>query len=482
MSKKAKLLAAGSLIIAALVLGECGVVGPYSIEHGRTSYNEVIHQTSADQLFLNLIRIHQSEMPLFMDVTEVDASVLIQGAITGGTAGIGATKGTSGGTLAGEVSNVAGTGEYQESPVVRYQPLQGQPLIAQVNSPISADSISNLLSSWSVASVLTFTLDRLTKDYSDYGVAINAIIDLDAYGALIIQATASENSNAKQSTTIKTKDGTTVSIPVTSNGQAQGTNDAITLFFSNKYLDGKIDLICDGGTEANYTYLYLSKIATHLWIRLLKLYSSEVKPADLANIDAEIDGAKNQEQLDTVTQKLPKSIKLPMRASERPPVAPPILIPRSALGVLRSVADPKLSKLAAFVSPEQAKEIFDYNQGKCASPDFYIDPTSSSDRPELVGQISRENTANIRTDPTRPGDIRNEYNLQTRRVFLVIQQSSTPPSDAYVETSANGVWYFISNNDAISKRSLALLSLITTIQAIPTASPSLTPSLSVGAK
>src|ERR1700722_685629 len=124
-------IAAFSAIAAGATLGGCGVVGPYSIEHGRTSYNDVIHQTSADQLFTNLIRIHNNEMPLFMDITEVDASVLVQGSVTGGVSGIGATKGTTGGTLAGQVSSVAGTGQYQEAPVIRYQPLQGQPLIAQ---------------------------------------------------------------------------------------------------------------------------------------------------------------------------------------------------------------------------------------------------------------------------------------------------------------------------------------------------------------
>jgi hypothetical protein len=116
--------------IAVATLGGCGVVGPTSIKLGRNSYNEVIHQTSADQLLVNLVRIHNHEMPLFIDVTEVDATVQVQANASGAQTNIGARAGTTGGTLAGAVESVALSGQYLEAPTIRYQPLQGAPLIA----------------------------------------------------------------------------------------------------------------------------------------------------------------------------------------------------------------------------------------------------------------------------------------------------------------------------------------------------------------
>jgi hypothetical protein len=167
-------------ILSIISLCSCGVVGPSSIKLGRNTYNDVIHQTSGDQLLINLARIHNHEMPLFMDVTEVDATVQIQANASAGQAGIGSRPGTTGGTLAGPVENVSLTGQYLEAPTIRYQPLQGAPLIAQFNSPITVDSLVYMFNSdWAFDTLLPLTVDRLTTGFSDYYAALNAIIALD---------------------------------------------------------------------------------------------------------------------------------------------------------------------------------------------------------------------------------------------------------------------------------------------------------------
>jgi len=486
-----------NVLILGAALGGCGVVGPYSIEHGRTSYNDVIHQTSADQLFVNLIRIHNNEMPLFMDVTEVDASVLIQGSVTGGASGIGATKGTTGGTLAGQVSSVAGTGQYQEAPVIRYQPLQGQPLIAQVNSPISADSISSMLQAdWNVAPVITLTLDRLTEGYSTYGAAINAIIDLDTYGALTIQGSsvATAKSKAPPTTTTIPGSGETINISVSNQEPTQPSNSALTLFFTSKFLSGAQQYKCDLHKSAPTDYLPLSKAASHLWTRLLRIYQSS--SPNLASVivpddfDDKIEQKKSTAELETLLATVPASIQLPMRpypraakdpkSTEPPTMVQPLLQPRSALGVLKVVSDEKIAKLARFVSPEQAAEVIRFNQGGCASTYFYIIPHRADVESQAI--ISNANTTSIFILPDDTNSLSNEFDLQARRTFLLIQMSSSQPFNAFVSTYANGSWYYISNDDAVSKRSFALLSLIATVQAIPNASPGLTPALSIGAK
>jgi hypothetical protein len=40
--------------------------------------------------------------------------------------------------------SVAATIQYEEQPIIRYTPLQGQALIQQVANPISVDAVANL--------------------------------------------------------------------------------------------------------------------------------------------------------------------------------------------------------------------------------------------------------------------------------------------------------------------------------------------------
>ena len=51
--------------------------------------------------------------------------------------------------------------------------------------------------------------------------------------------------------------------------------------------------------------------------------------------------------------------------------------------------------------------------------------------------------------------------------FVLVAVSDDAPSDAFVSVKHNGKWYFILNNDDISKSNLALITQITTVQAIP---------------
>ena len=185
------------IAFAAMTLSACSVVGPASIDHGRTSYNEVIEDTSRQQALLNVVRVSNGESPLFMDVTEVDAATSAGGTLGGGAAGLGSTanfKSTSAGTIAGPVESITGSVSYQEAPTVRYFPLSGNALIAQVSTPIRPDSLVNLYNSdWPLAAILDLSVNRVTSGYEDYDAAIDAMIDLDAYGALILAATPDDS-------------------------------------------------------------------------------------------------------------------------------------------------------------------------------------------------------------------------------------------------------------------------------------------------
>ncbi|MGO9683412.1 MAG: hypothetical protein ACLPTZ_12650, partial [Beijerinckiaceae bacterium] len=213
--------------MAPLSLNACSTVGPASIDQGRTSYNQVIQDTSAQQTLLNIIRVRKSETPLFMDVTEVDAATTFQTAISGGPSLLGATpnvKSTSAGTINGAVGFITGGAQYQEAPTVRYQPLSGQALVAQVSTPMTAEALANLFSSdWPLAAVLSFSIDRLTPNFLDYEQALNAIIHLDHYGAIIITATPSSESSDRAN---KSTSGV-----VTIASSSPAKNDNLTIYY-----------------------------------------------------------------------------------------------------------------------------------------------------------------------------------------------------------------------------------------------------------
>jgi hypothetical protein len=449
--------------VASAALCGCGVVGPASIKLGRSTYNDVIHQTSGDQLLANLVRIHNHEMPLFMDVTEVDAVVQVQANISAGKTNIGAraTNSTSAGTVAGAVENISAAGQYLEAPTIRYQPLQGAPLIAQINSPISVDSFVSMFNSdWPLDALLPLTVDRLTAGFSDYYSALNAIIALDHNGALIIEAApsgqiAASGQNSKKATAV-------------------GPNNALTLYFVPKGLAND-NFKCE--TSLKYTQVNIQRVSVYLWLRLLRIY----RPTDVHIADAHIRSASSLAELQKIISQLPTSIEIPAASlpGRNRNRSAPLLRTRSALGVMKNVVEGEYS-LAKFVTPEQASSIINEQPiiPGCRRPEHYytMGDIKNSDNFELGKQQA------ITTSYKPDADARSEGILYNSRKYMLIQVSDIPPIGAFVSAFESGHFYYIADDDVVSKRTLALLTLITSVQAIPAQSGGLTPALSIGAK
>jgi hypothetical protein len=199
--RRHRILATATAVLAC-ALSACQVVGPAALSHGRPDYNDVIQHTSAEQILQNIVRVWFDESTLFMDVSEVDAQLTFNSQLTGGEGGIG---GKSGGRANGAVSGVSATGnvsatlQYAEQPTIRYVPLQGQALIQQITTPIDVDSLAKLFDSdWPLIAVLDLAADRLAPRYEDSYSALNAIADLDQYGALVLAAGKSPLSSKKE--------------------------------------------------------------------------------------------------------------------------------------------------------------------------------------------------------------------------------------------------------------------------------------------
>ena len=63
---------------------------------------------------------------------------------------------------------------------------------------------------------------------------------------------------------------------------------------------------------------------------------------------------------------------------------------------------------------------------------------------------------------------------------MLIAVSDAPPENAFASINHGGKWYYIFDDDEVSKKTIALIIQINTIQAIPTQSAPLTPTISVG--
>jgi hypothetical protein len=408
--------ARGAAIVAAvLVLAGCQHVGPNSIARGRPDYNAAIQETSQQQLLENIVRVRDAQMPMVMDVTQINAGLTFQTSAGAQLAGIGGQVALQGAGKAVATSNTAGALSslvvpteaglltsgviYQETPTITYTPLTGQPLIAQLSTPITVDFLATLPDSdWPITAVMTFAVNYAAPNYLDTSTAINALSALDAIGAVTSSAGRSTLSGAARATESGDQAKPSLSAPGTS------ADDTLTFYL----LPGKTD---DLATREH---------VLRLWISLLRIYWPVESQDDLASYLAHMKqlgavtkaladadrrgdghvafGADTVELgrfLDAQFRQLPSWVEL--RSSPVPPgfashcnapldaVAPlpgqltcetlsPVMRTRSALGVLKAAAQ-RPEPLIEFVSPAAYRKIRAESWNSAdfwgTSPNFY---------------------------------------------------------------------------------------------------------------
>lgn len=78
--------------------------------------------------------------------------------------------------------------------------------------------------------------------------------------------------------------------------------------------------------------------------------------------------------------------------------------------------------------------------------------------------------------------LKKETRFGDDRRLILVEFTSARPADAFVSVFHKDGWYSIQDKDMISKRNLALVAQIATIQAVPSQTPALTPTINVGAR
>jgi hypothetical protein len=346
------------------------------------------------------------------------------------------------------VGTVSGTWQYQESPTITYTPLFGKTLVAQIASPISVESLSDIINSGlPIGAVLDFALDRLTPNPDDHLKAVNAIEELWDDDAIIIgpgiyQPDSSDphpppNKKKKlaESAISKPRRGATVGPAAAST--SSNTGSAIKMSDSS---DGNTK----STTPADSLVLYFNPDGLHKtrsltnWLSLLRIFhllSNTANPSPQSM------------PMQIVLRSIPARPVLLTPALQR--ISAPLILTRSAFGVLRAGTRAS-DNFIGFISPDQYARI----SVICNYANYYgVDHETDN---KIIGC----------------GDIRK---------YILIIRSNTPPKDAYVQNfdERSKLYNYIDIDDVVSQTNFTLLSLFMIIQAAPGPLPPV-PTITVG--
>ncbi len=166
------------ILAAVFSLSACADFGPFIVRQERVNYNEAVHDTSAEQLLLNVVRTSKYESTVFSDFVEYDSTPASTFSFAGGAANIGAAA-------TGSLVPTVGASENTLQKTLLHT---GQQLAQQISSPLSLRSIRRLsLAAEPNVPLLRFSFSRLGA-IDDYFRAIALINFLDNYGAILMDS------------------------------------------------------------------------------------------------------------------------------------------------------------------------------------------------------------------------------------------------------------------------------------------------------
>jgi len=466
------------------------MVGPIAIDQGRARYNNIIQSTAKEQTFANIVRVYHHEPTAFMDVTEVDATTTLAGSANGVLTNIGARAGTSGGTLVGQTGSVTGGVTYSETPLIRYQPLLGQALVAQLVTPVSADALGWLFdSSWKTPPLLDLSTSFITVDGDEFYAALNIISVLENKQAIELVSGKSVLTKTKDSTSNGNANKPSrgpILLEVTNKSAGTGPNDSLVLY-----------LLPYHPHAPRHASLDERRRRDTLWRHLLEIYKGSQPPDPKCPLN----------------KCLRRSIELRTSSVARENMnngllsAAPVMRTYSGLGILKNATEQPWPRIG-FVDRETYARIRGYPWN-----DFKADKDLSfftlKPRDEASGDEKDVNNPTCESDlitrhvcnwidtrgrgrddsyiyiyepglPVNDEFVEGNKRLGHLRRYLLIIMSDEPPLDAYVSWYDHGHWYWIAPDDEISQKNFDLISLFMTMMAVPPTSGPLSPTISVG--
>jgi hypothetical protein len=372
----------------------CQVVGPGTLRRERPEYNEALQRTNQEQTFVNIVRIFNFQEPLHMEVTEMDVIPSTSGTLTGGLNPAGGPT---------QTGNVAGSLGYAENSTIRITPTLGQAEVSQLSTPLSVESLSNVIhSGFPLNTILDLGISKLTPSVKDRDQALEDLQWLWFHSAISVGTGKVQNSQQDSQ-------------------QSSSAADSL-LIVAHRPLSDRISYPAPKSDLA-------------FWRELQGIFNGA---PDESN-DVIVLQTLSKEPI-TTKSGIPKLVS---------PLAPTIEA-RSAIGILRegeagyrtlSIGHAQGHGTILFVTPG------DYEEEKSnATAYFYFNK----------------------------GDTKHHY--------ILINVSPAPPSTrpflSYFDRRT-GLYYYIRDDDQLSKQTFSLLHLFIIIQSAPTAAP-LTPTIPIG--
>jgi hypothetical protein len=462
----------------ATAVSGCATLGPPTLREARTAYNEAVADTGRQQTLMNIVRVHNNENPLFMEVTQISDLSTLSFNPSSGITGFW--------SKAGPAASLNGTATYTQNPNIQMTPLQGQELIQQISTPITTDSMASLYNSnWPIANILEFAVQRLTPGFGDQSAAENRIAALDDLGALNLASTVSDLTN-KAAPAKPVAPAGAAKKPAAAPAAAAGGGDTgkvadtLSLYFMPRDL---------------FTYNRASQptdtaTARFLWQSLRAFYrGTQPSSGDSERIELRV---------------VPRSSQGLHAAADLSPV----VSTRSAFGALKSALEGGPAAVVGFVSPQQYRGIHDSalnsKAADCPSGVFYTltleqaadikkvavpwagkvegEVGASHYSAAIVGAVEKaierisvsHECFYSMMQLTHVSDPIAEQLLDDLREFILVIEADAPPADAFAAWTERGRSYYIAGDDSISQKNLMLLNQFLTIESTATPPPSTT--------
>jgi hypothetical protein len=196
------------LVCTLVTIASCSSFGPKRIATDSFNYNNAIGQAANEQMLLNLVRLHNFDVPVFLSVSSVLTQYVYSGQV-----GVEATTANSVGANA-DSAGINSRIIYIERPTITYTPLSGQEFAEQLLTPLSMETLFSLAQSgWPAELLLIMGLERLgpfknlpiytshpksEKSLNDFVEAIQIILKLSYDNAIEFRETNANNNSDKE--------------------------------------------------------------------------------------------------------------------------------------------------------------------------------------------------------------------------------------------------------------------------------------------
>ena len=132
--------AARAVACLAALLAGCTSMGPSTIPRDRIGYDEAVTTSWKRAMLLNMVKLRYGDTPMFLDVSSIINSYILEGQVTAGgswNAAPGLDSSASAGIL----------GHYADKPTITYNPLLGERFTRSMMTPLQPAVVVSLIQS-----------------------------------------------------------------------------------------------------------------------------------------------------------------------------------------------------------------------------------------------------------------------------------------------------------------------------------------------